>query len=60
MAKRKNSIKLDDIEQGYNIIKKYWRVLRNNSTSPNNSINYINSKYKNSKPSRSICNRKTW
>lgn len=42
MTKRKNSIKLDDIEQGYNIIKKYWRVLRNNSTSPNNSINYIN------------------
>lgn len=25
-----------------------------------NSINYINSKYKNSKPSRSICHRKTW
>ena len=37
MAKRKNSIKLDDIEKGYNIIKKYWRGLRNNSTSP-----YIN------------------
>jgi len=24
------------------MVKQYWRVLRNNSTSPNNSINYIN------------------
>ena len=42
MARKKNNVNFNDIEQGYNIIKKYWRVLRNNSTSPNNSINYIN------------------
>ena len=42
MAKRKNSIKLDDIEQGYNIIKKYWKILRYNSISINNCLNYFN------------------
>ena len=25
MAKRKNNVNLDDIEKGYNIIKKYWK-----------------------------------
>ena len=31
MAKRKNNVNLDDIEKGYNIIKKYWKILGYNS-----------------------------
>ena len=33
---------IDDIESGYNIIRKYWKILRNNSTYFTNSINNIN------------------
>lgn len=40
--KRENNINIDDIESGYNIIRKYWKILRNNSTYFNNSINNIN------------------
>ena len=42
MAKRKNNVNLDDIEKGYNIIKKYWKILRYNSISINNCLNYFN------------------
>ena len=38
MAKRKNNV----IEKGYNIIKKYWKILRYNSISVNNCLNYFN------------------
>lgn len=42
MAKRRNNVNLDDIEKGYNIIKKYWKILRYNSISVNNCLNYFN------------------
>ena len=42
MAKRKSNVNLDDIEKGYNIIKKYWKILRYNSISINNFLNYFN------------------
>ena len=40
--KRRNNINIDDIESGYNIIRKYWKILRNSSTYFDNSINNIN------------------
>ena len=44
MARKKirNNINIDDIESGYNIIRKYWKILGNNSTYFNNCINNIN------------------
>ena len=40
MAKKKNDINFDDIEQGYNIIKKYWKILRSSGFITNNCFNY--------------------
>ena len=42
MAKRKNNVNLDVKEKDYNIIKKYWKILRYTSISINNCLNYFN------------------
>ena len=42
MARKKNNVNFNDIEQGYNIIKKYWKILRCNISSTNNSPYYFN------------------
>lgn len=39
MARKKNNVNFNDIEQGYNIIKKYWKILRSSCFSINNCFN---------------------
>ena len=39
MARKKNNVNFNDIEQGYNIIKKYWKILRSSCFSTNNCFN---------------------